>query len=131
MKVLVLALLLVDAALLAAGELMFQPLYLGAVPAPIGTLAALLTMPWLVREAAEVDPAALVAGAPVLVWLLVVGVLGLGGPGGDVLLPATWQSLLLVVAGLGAGLVTLRRALRRGPGGPTGPGAQREVTTGG
>ncbi|NMI00698.1 hypothetical protein [Pseudonocardia acidicola] len=114
MRILLLALLLVDSALLAAGELMFQPLYLGAVPAPIGTLAVLLTMPWLVRSAALVAPTPGVAGSPVLIWLLVVGVLGLGGPGGDVLLPATWQSLLLVVAGLGAGLLTLRRVLDAG-----------------
>lgn len=114
MRILLLALLLVDSALLAAGELMFQPLYLGAVPAPIGTLAVLLTMPWLVRSAALVAPTPGVAGSPVLIWLLVVGVLGLGGPGGDVLLPATWQSLLLIVAGLGAGLLTLRRVLDAG-----------------
>jgi hypothetical protein len=43
--------------------------------------------------------------------LLAVGVLGVGGPGGDVLLPATWQSALLVFGGLFAGLLALRRVL--------------------
>jgi hypothetical protein len=38
-------------------------------------------------------------------------VLGLAGPGGDVMLPETWQSLLLLVAALLAGLLTLRRVL--------------------
>lgn len=111
MSVVLLAVLLIDAAVLGAVELMFEPMYVGAVPVPIGALAAALTLPWLVRQAAEVNPAPAVAGAPVLVWLLVVGILGLDGPGGDVLLPATWQSVLLVVAGLGAGLLSLR--LRR------------------
>jgi hypothetical protein len=38
-------------------------------------------------------------------------VLGFAGPGGDVLLPTTWQSLLLLVAGVLSGLVRTRRVL--------------------
>ncbi|WP_379583984.1 hypothetical protein [Pseudonocardia hispaniensis] len=106
-----LAVLLVDSALLAAVELMFQPSYIGAVPAPIGTVVVAVTLPWLVRRAAEVDTAPAVAGSPILVWVLVTGVLGLAGPGGDALLPGTWQSLLLVIAGLATGLLAWRRAL--------------------
>jgi hypothetical protein len=68
-------------------------------------------LPWLVLRAGELDPRPGVAGAPVLAWLLVVGVLGLGGPGGDVLLPATWQSMVLVFGGLFAGLLALRKVL--------------------
>ncbi|GEL18566.1 hypothetical protein [Pseudonocardia asaccharolytica] len=119
MRIAVLALLLVDSAALAAAELMFQPLYIGAVSAPVGALVAAVTLPWLVRRAAEVDTAPAVAGSPVLVWLLVIGVLGLAGPGGDLLLPGTWQSLLLVIVGLAAGLLAWRRTLElhyaRGP----------------
>ncbi|WP_214364385.1 hypothetical protein [Pseudonocardia sp. H11422] len=115
MRVLVLTLLLLDSAMLAAFELMLQPSYIASVPVPIGTVIVLLTMPWLVRRSAEVEPAPVVAGAPVMVWLAVVGVLGLTGPGGDVLLPATWQSLLLIVSGLGAGLWSVRQVLLPGP----------------
>jgi hypothetical protein len=107
-KGLLLAVLLINSALLAALELMLQLLYVGPVPAPVGTVVALLTMPWLVRAAGETASSPVVAGLPILVWLLVVGVLGAGGPGADVLLPANFQSALLVVAALGAGLYALR-----------------------
>lgn len=105
------ALLAADGALLGAFGVAFTPLYVGAVPAPIGAALAVLVLPWLVLEAGDLDPRPSVAGAPLWAWLATVAALGLLGPGGDVLLPATWQSLLLVAGGLGAGLYTLR--LRR------------------
>jgi hypothetical protein len=70
-----------------------------------------LIVPWLVFRAAEVDPRPSRAGAPLLAWVVAVAVLGLAGPGGDVMLPATWQSLLLVIGGIGAGLWALRSVL--------------------
>jgi hypothetical protein len=106
-----LALLAVDGLLLGAIGLVLTPMYVGAVPTPVGAVLSILLLPWLVLRAGEVDPRPGPAGAPVLAWLLAVGVLGLGGPGGDVLLPATWQSLLLGVGGLLAGLVALRKVL--------------------
>lgn len=112
MRALVLGVVLVNSALLAALELMLQPLYVGAVPVPAGTVVALATMPWLVRTAASTHPVTAAAAAPIVAWILVVGVLGLGGPGADVLLPANGvpglMSLLLVVGALGAGLYALR-----------------------
>ena len=100
-----LVVVLVASALLAALELMLQPLYVGAWPAPVGTVIALMSMPWLVRTAAGTFPSVLAAGSPIIVWVVVVLVLGSGS---DVLLPATWQSLLLALAALGAGLYALR-----------------------
>jgi hypothetical protein len=106
-----LALLTLAGAGLAALELLLQPLYVGAVPVPIGTVVTLLSLPWLIRFVADVSSAAVAIASPLVVWVAVVGVLGFTGPGGDVLLPSTWQSLLLLVAGLLSGLVTTRRAL--------------------
>ncbi|MCW0216151.1 MAG: hypothetical protein OJJ54_22605 [Pseudonocardia sp.] len=111
MKALTLIGVLVASALLAVAELLYQPTYVGTVPVPLGTLLILGTMPAMIRGAATVGATPLVAGSPLLVWLVVVGVLGLGGPGGDVMLPETWQSLVLIVAALLAGLLTLRRVL--------------------
>jgi len=96
---------------LAALALLLQPLYIGPVPVPVGTVVTLLTLPWLIRFVADVSPSPVAIASPVVVWAVVIGVLGFGGPGGDVLLPSTWQSLLLLVAGLLSGLVTTRRAL--------------------
>ena len=106
-----LALLAVDGLLLGAIGLVLTPMYAGSVPAPVGALLSIVVLPWLVLRAGELDPRPGVAGAPVLAWLLAVGVLGFGGPGGDVLLPATWQSLLLVFGGLFVGLLALRKVL--------------------
>lgn len=119
-----LGLLTFDAALLGAFGLVFTPLYVGAVPLPMGALLSALILPWLVLRAGEIDPHAGVAGTPVLTWLLVVGVLGLTGPGDDVLLPPTWQSLVLVVGGLGTGLLAVRRVLTE-EAGATGGGVRR------
>jgi hypothetical protein len=110
-----LALLVVDGLLLGAIGLVLTPMYAGSVPAPVGAVLSIIVVPWLVLRAGELDARPGVAGAPLLAWLLVVGVLGLGGPGGDVLLPATWQSALLVFGGLFAGLLALRKVLIGGP----------------
>ncbi len=106
-----LVLLVVDGLLLGAIGLALTPMYAGAVPTPVGALLSIALVPWLVLRAGELDARPAVAGAPLLAWVLAVGVLGVGGPGGDVLLPATWQSALLVFGGLLAGLVALRRVL--------------------
>ena len=107
----VLAVLVIDGALLGAFGLLFTPLYIGSVPAPMGALLCALVLPWLVHAAGEAGGRPASAGAPLVAWLLTVGVLGFGGPGGDVMLPGNWQSLLLVVGGLGTGLWALRGVL--------------------
>ena len=80
------------------------------MPAPLGAVLSIAVLPWLVRRAGVIDRR--FAGAPIFAWFATVGVLGLAGPGGDVLLTGTWQSLLLVVGGVGAGLFALRRVGR-------------------
>ncbi|ALE74954.1 hypothetical protein AD006_01305 [Pseudonocardia sp. EC080610-09] len=106
------ALLVVISVLLAAFELMFQMLYIGPVPVPVGTVVVLVSLPWLVHTTVtEISPTTAAAAAPVLLWFASVLVLGMFGPGGDLLLPATWQSLLLLVAGAAAGVVAFRRAV--------------------
>jgi hypothetical protein len=105
------ALLVVDGLLLGAIGLALTPMYAGTVPTPVGALLSIAVLPWLVLRAGELDGRPAVAGAPLVAWVLAVGVLGVGGPGGDVLLPATWQSALLVFGGLFAGLLALRRVL--------------------
>ena len=116
-----LGLLVVDGLLLGAIGLALTPMYAGAVPTPVGALLSIAVLPWLVLRAGELDARPAVAGAPLVAWLLAVGVLGVGGPGGDVLLPATWQSALLVFGGLFAGLLALREGAdgRGGAGGRT------------
>lgn len=99
-KTLLLVLLLVDAALLGAAELLYLSVYVGAVPLPVTALAAAVTMPWLVREAADLGDAPVLAVSPLLVWGATICVLAFAGPGGDVLLPDGWRPLLLLAGGL-------------------------------
>ncbi|TDQ04145.1 hypothetical protein [Labedaea rhizosphaerae] len=104
---LLLALLLVVAAVLGFTELMFLPLRMdGAIlprlanlPVPASALLALVTMPWLSRAASDLSPRGLVSASPLLVWLLVIGVFGLAGPGGDIVLIPDWRTLLLLACG--------------------------------
>jgi hypothetical protein len=108
-----LVLLVVDGLLLGAFGLMFTPLYTNGIPVPMGVVLSVLVLPWLVRQAGEIDGRPAVAGAPLTAWVVAVGVLGLFGPGGDSMLLANWQSLALAVGGLGAGLWGLRSVMER------------------
>jgi hypothetical protein len=94
-----LVLLLVDAVLLATLELFFLPLRVhGTVPVPFTVVVAILTTPLLVVQAGRlVHPKA--AFAPLALWVLTVVVLGLMGPGGDLVLIQDWRALLLIAGG--------------------------------
>lgn len=106
-----LVVLVLVAVLLAALELLFLPLRVAGVPLPITILLAALTTPWLVRSAATLGGHPGLAAAPLVAWVGAVLVFGLAGPGGDVLLPADWRSLVLLGAGIFPGSVQLGRAL--------------------
>lgn len=115
-----LVLLVVDGLLLGAFGLMFTPLYTNGIPVPMGVVLSVLVLPWLVRQAGEIDARPAVAGAPLTAWVVAVGVLGLYGPGGDSMLLASWQSLALAIGGIGAGLWALRGVMEREYRGRTG-----------
>ncbi|MGH3824400.1 MAG: hypothetical protein ACRDRA_16450 [Pseudonocardiaceae bacterium] len=110
-----LVVLVLDAAALAVVELLYLPLWVGAVPFPITILLAAVSTPWLVRSAAKLGGPRMVAAVPLVVWVLVIGVLGVGGPGGDVLLAANWRSALLVCGGVFPAALVLGRARARSP----------------
>jgi hypothetical protein len=110
-SLLVVVVLTLDAALLAMMELMFLTLTVGVVPLPVSALVALVSTPWLVRRAGELaGPGG--ASAPLIAWIAVIGVLGLAGPGGDVLLLGDWSTLALVIAGLVPAAFVLGRVIR-------------------
>ena len=93
-------LLLLDAAILAVLELLYLPLYLGSVQFPVTAAVAAVTTPLLVAAAGKISARRRVAGAPLLVWFLVVLIFGVFGPGGDVvLLGSDWRTLLLLGGG--------------------------------
>jgi len=99
-------LLLVDTVLLAIVELFFLPLRFdgfvlpawGGAPFPITVLLAVVTTPLLVSTAARVVPARL-AMVPLVLWLVMLLVLGMFGPGDDRVMITDWRMLLLVLGG--------------------------------
>jgi len=105
--------LLFDAVALATVELLYLPLRVGSAPFPITILLAAVSTPWLVRSAAELGGPRIMAAAPLMVWLLAIGVLGVGGPGGDVLLAGDWRSGLLLAGGTLPAAVAMGRAMAR------------------
>jgi hypothetical protein len=116
----VLAVLVVDAVVLAVVELLFMPLRLdgfllpyalGGLPLPLTALVAALTTPWLVKVAGTLSPRLLIAGAPLFAWILAVAVFGMFGPGGDVVLVDDWRSLLLFACGALPSAVVLGKVL--------------------
>lgn len=116
----VLAVLVVDAVVLAVLELLFMPLRLdgfllpyalGGLPLPLTALVAALTTPWLVTVAGTLSPRLLIAGAPLFAWILAVAVFGMFGPGSDVVLVDDWRSLLLFACGALPSAVVLGKVL--------------------
>ncbi len=107
-----LALLIVDGVLLGALAVAFNPLYVGPAPVPLGAVASLLVVPWLVLRAGDVDPRPGWAGAPAFAWFVTIGVLGLTGPGGDFVLAGTWQPIVLLAAGIGGAVWAMRQVAR-------------------
>lgn len=102
-----------DALVLAVVELLYLPLRVGTVPLPITILLAAVSTPWLVSTAAELGGPPVVAAIPLVIWVLTLGVLGLGGPGGDVLFPTDWRSAVLLGGGVLPAAVVLGRAFAR------------------
>jgi hypothetical protein len=102
---LTLAVLVVDAVILAVLEIFFLPLRfdgqllpdLGSWPFPITVLLAAVSTPWLVARAGDLSDRLLVVGAPLWAWLATVAVLGFFGPENNIL-PQDWRTLLLLAA---------------------------------
>lgn len=118
---LVLAVLVLDAAALAVVQLMFLPLSfdgyllpnLGGLPLPLMALLAAVTTPLLVSLAGSLSPRLAVAVAPLAAWIVTIAVVGMFGPGGDILLTADWRSLLLFACGALPSAIVLGRILGR------------------
>ncbi|RJQ78541.1 hypothetical protein [Amycolatopsis panacis] len=95
---LLLLLLAFDAVLLALLEVFFLPLRvgtLGEIPLPVTVLVGAVTTPWLVLTTAKLVRPGL-SFVPLVVWVIVVFVIGLTGPGGDLVLVQDWRALLLL-----------------------------------
>lgn len=115
-RVVLLVLLAVDGVLCAAGAVFLLPLYIGQFWFPISALVAGLVNLALVWAAMNCARSTRQAAVPLITWVVTVGVLSLGGPGGDVVLRgagiADYGPLVLMILGAGPAVLLL---WRRGP----------------
>lgn len=118
----VVALLALDAVLLAWTEMAWLTVRTSAsgVPLPLSAAVALLTTPVLVLAADAAWPASRAPAVPLAAWTLTVLVAGLWSPAGAGVLPPDWRAILLLGAGVLPGALALswtsarRRAHARG-----------------
>lgn len=111
------AVLALDAVLLAWSEMAWLTLRVGVtgVPLPLAALIAALTTPLLVLGADAVLPGSRAPLVPLGAWTLTVLVAGLWSPAGAGVLPPDWRAVLLLGAGVvpGALVVSWRSARHR------------------
>ena len=112
MRVLVLAVVLLDLVLLALTEVAWLTLRVGSVPLPVSVLVAAVTTPLAVRIVDRCFPATWVVFVPLATWLVVVVGFGFWSPSGTGTFPADWRALLLVAAGLFPGVWVASRPVR-------------------
>ena len=103
-RIVVLTLLAVDGVISAVGGALLLPSYIGSIPFPVSALISGLLNAALVWAAGPWTTSLRIAALPLWTWLLTVLLMGVGGPGGDVILGGrgvmAYSPLLLLLAGL-------------------------------
>ncbi|MGW4093912.1 hypothetical protein [Nocardia sp. NPDC004750] len=96
----ILAILIVDALLTLALEVLYLPTYLGSVVFPVSAAVAGVVNVLLVAGARTVTRRPALLGLPLVAWAFGFLVCASAGPGGDILLGSDWRTALLLFAGL-------------------------------
>jgi hypothetical protein len=103
-RIVILTLLAVDGVISAVAGALLLPSYIGSVPFPVSALISGLLNAALVWAAGPWTTSLRIAALPLWTWLLTVLLMGVGGPGGDVILGGrgvmAYSPLLLLLAGL-------------------------------
>ncbi len=107
------AVLIVDAVITLALEVLYLPSYLGSVAVPLAALIAAPVNVALVWAAATVTTRPTVLFLPIAAWLGAFLIAASRGPGGDVPLRSDLPTLLLFLCGAVAPLVYLYVAANR------------------
>jgi hypothetical protein len=103
-RIVILTLLAGDGVISAVAGALLLPSYIGSVPFPVSALISGLLNAALVWAAGPWTTSLRIAALPLWTWLLTVLLMGVGGPGGDVILGGrgvmAYSPLLLLLAGL-------------------------------
>lgn len=112
-RIVVLTMLTVDGVISAVACALLMPAYIGSIPFPVSALISGLLNATLVWAARQWSTSPRVAALPLWTWLLTVLLMGMGGPGGDVILGGrgvmAYSPLLLLFAGVVPPLFMLYR----------------------
>ena len=117
-RIAVLTLLAIDGVISAVGGALLLPTYIGSIPFPVSALISGLLNAALVWAAGRWTSSVRVAALPLWTWLLTVLLMGVPGPGGDVIFGGrgvmAYSPLLLLAMGVVPPFVVLfrRRATR-------------------
>ncbi|MBF6339442.1 hypothetical protein IU450_26625 [Nocardia abscessus] len=96
----IVVLLIFDALVTLALEVLYLPTYLGSLAFPVSVVAAGVVNVLLVAGVRTVTRRPAVLGLPVVAWAFGFLVCASRGPGGDVLLGNDWRTALLLFSGL-------------------------------
>lgn len=96
----IIVLLIFDALLTLALEVLYLPTYLGSLAFPVSVVAAGVVNVLLVAGVRTVTRRPAVMGLPVVAWAFGFLVCASRGPGGDILLGSDWRTALLLFGGL-------------------------------
>ncbi|PXX68807.1 hypothetical protein DFR70_102493 [Nocardia tenerifensis] len=97
---LILAILVIDAFLTLAIEVLYLPAYLGATAFPLAGVLAGLVNVLLVLGVRAVSTRAAAMFLPLAAWAFGFLVCASTGPGGDIMLASDWRTVLLLFCGL-------------------------------
>jgi hypothetical protein len=112
----VLVLLAMDGVVNALAAVLLLPSYVGSVWFPLSAVLTGLINAALVWAAMHWAPSDRLAALPLMTWFAVIGVLILGGPGGDMMFSGIGTAILLMVCGGLPPLWVLSRRHRYQPG---------------
>ncbi|HEY2043232.1 MAG TPA: hypothetical protein VGH11_11210 [Jatrophihabitans sp.] len=94
-------------------ETLLVPVRHGTTYIPISVVLAAITNALLIWLARQLNGSGAIAALPLIGWTIVFVVMGVTGPGGDVLVQAgnemQWIALAMVLVGLLSGIATLAR----------------------
>ena len=101
----VLGLLTLDGFIAVWVEALFLPLYIGTTAVPMTIAVAALGNYLLIWAASTIAPRGITPFLPVIAWGAGMVILLGGGPGGDVVLWPSWQTVMFCMAGLASALI--------------------------
>ncbi|MBF6169029.1 hypothetical protein IU486_30445 [Streptomyces gardneri] len=96
----IIVLLILDALITLALEVLYLPTYLGSLAFPVSVVVAGVVNVLLVAGVGSVSSRPAVLGLPLVAWVFGFLVCASTGPGGDILLGSDWRTALLLFSGL-------------------------------